>query len=135
LSIVYVTDSHLLIKLKYYLKFVLYEVKYCFDMACILHHSFSLEVMLWSYGPTVPVHTWHRTLPEEWYNAASYPSWYTGRSHMHCIHMHSLKCLQMLMTWSDYTTWCSSSRGDGILYIIVIGFYIWKYYSCQLKLL
>jgi hypothetical protein len=41
-----VTDSHLLIKLKYYLKFVLYEVKYCFDMACILHHSFSLEVML-----------------------------------------------------------------------------------------
>jgi hypothetical protein len=30
-------------------------------------------------------------LPEEGYDAASYPQRYEGRGHMHCIHMHSLK--------------------------------------------
>jgi hypothetical protein len=42
----YVADSHLLMKLKYYLKFVLYKAKYCFSMSCILHYSFAFEVML-----------------------------------------------------------------------------------------
>lgn len=37
--------SHFLMKLKYYLKFVLYEVMYCFSMSYILHHSFAFKVM------------------------------------------------------------------------------------------
>jgi hypothetical protein len=32
-------------KLKYYLKFELYKVKYYFGMSCILHHYFAFDVM------------------------------------------------------------------------------------------
>jgi hypothetical protein len=57
-------------------------------MHCMIHLHLKFCRDLWSDRTGT---TYHRTLPEEGYDAASYLQRYEGRGRMHCIHMHSLK--------------------------------------------